>query len=276
MLRPDLGPYGWFKVLDDYIENRREEADGVPDSELGRFSDDELIHYTEQQIIFEELYNRDVCFPGFFMLCRDSMAALGQIVNQWYTGDNEHAFTHLVTGTPEATWTVREHIALWRLATHIRENAELSSAFETRSGGEFFDYAAKLESATEFTAGIEMSGHRGHADRDIYYTRYAEDPAVLYSALASHLKSDDNPLEQERRNNELRNAAYEDVLSNIARPARIPQGRGVQDRARLRDAVLDLPRQRTLADRPQHLLDKEGTPRAQPANDGARPVRDRA
>lgn len=220
-IRPDLGPYGWFKVMQDYIDNRRDESDGLPDSALPSLTDEELIAYSEQQAMVSERFNRSMCVPGFFFLCRDSMAALGKIVEEWYDGDNEHVFTHLVTGTPKRTWTVREHVDLFGLASLIRRNDELVAAFDRYRDGEFFDHVKTVESATDFRAGLEeflaTSGHRGHADRDLYFPRYCEEPWVLYSALSSHLKSEDDPVEQERKNNDLREAAYQEVLSNIKR-----------------------------------------------------------
>jgi rifampicin phosphotransferase len=219
LLRGDLGPYGWFKQLENYISNRCEEADGLPDSELPLLSDSELEKYTEQQIMFEEDYNRVVCIPGFFLICRDSMAALMQIVERWYDGDDPHVFTHLVTGTPKTTITIREHIELFKLSRIIRNSSSLSDRFARHHDGAFFEGLRDVEDAGELVDGIdaflEMSGHRGHADRDIYYPRYRDDPSVLYAALEAHLKSDDDPLEQERRNSQIRGAAYEDVLASL-------------------------------------------------------------
>jgi pyruvate,water dikinase len=221
--RPDLGLYSWLNKLKDYIDNpaQHKRADGVSDSQLPLFTDGELVAYLDHQIMFEDEYNKDIGVVGFFMRCRDAMAALAEIVNRWYTGDNVDAFTHLVTGTPERTWTLKEHIALWEMTNHIRGDRKLREAFDKHPGREFFDHIKDLDSATDFRAAVDaflqMSGHRGHPDRDIIYTRYADDPGMIYSALVSHLKSDENPLEQEHRNNELRNAAHDDVLANLRR-----------------------------------------------------------
>jgi pyruvate,water dikinase len=222
-IRPDLGLYSWLAKLKDYIYNpeQHKRADGLPDSQLALFTDDELIAYIDHQTMFEEEYNRDVGVIGLFMRCGDAMAALAEIVNNWYTGDNENAFSHLVTGSLERTWSIREHVALWEMSKLIRGSAELTEVFERHPGRDFFERIEGLDTAEELGEKVAeflaLSGHRGHPDRDLIYPRYADDPGLIYHALVSHLKSDDDPIEQEHKNTELRNAAYDDVLANLHR-----------------------------------------------------------
>ena len=64
---------------------------------------------------------------------------------------------------------------------------------------------------------MAKSGHRGHADRDIYFPRYADDPRVLHRALAAHLISTDTTKEIHARNSAARDAAYADVVANLRR-----------------------------------------------------------
>ncbi len=219
-MREDERPYNWFKVLRNWIDNGREEARGLPDSELMDMTDRELEQYIDHQIMFEDRYNKTV-WLGFFMHCRDAMTALQAIVDRWYDGDNANAFTHLVTGTPKRTISLQEHVDLAEMAREIRASPALLEDFTNLRGAEFFDKVENAHADTRFSAQLadflKLAGHRGHADRDIYFPRYGDDPPTLYAALNAHLKSDDDFVAQEERNTELREAAYDEVLRNLRR-----------------------------------------------------------
>ncbi|MHB8696301.1 MAG: PEP/pyruvate-binding domain-containing protein, partial [Solirubrobacteraceae bacterium] len=218
---PRLFLYGWFEVLEDYMTNRIAEAEGLPDEQLPALDDDELKQYIEQQIMFEEQYNRDVSFPGFFMHSRDAMTALGQICARWYTGENPEIFAHLLAGTPRPTASVVESIELARLGEEIRESPQVRAAFERHRDQAFIDQLEASEQGRAFRSQLDgflaKSGHRGHADRDIYFKRYVEDPAALYNALEAHVRSGDDPLVHEQRNTAVRATACEDMIESLKR-----------------------------------------------------------
>ena len=69
----------------------------------------------------------------------------------------------------------------------------------------------------EYEAFVSKHGHRGHADRDIYFTRRAEDPAVDYRALRGVVIAGDtpDPHDQEIAVERRRQIAVEDVVSNL-------------------------------------------------------------
>ena len=218
-------PHGWMNVIDDYVANRTAEADGLSDAELRELSDDDLRRYILKQIAFEQEYNRRVCWPGMFMYSRDTMTLLAKILGSWYDGDNPYAFEELITGSPEMTITVKEHTALHRMSRLIRESHSLATLFGAQQPAEFFanlaDPANADPNTRELAAMVDSflttSGHRGHTDRDIYYPRYRDDPAILHRALGAHLKSDIDPVAREVEVNARRDQVRADVERNIRR-----------------------------------------------------------
>jgi rifampicin phosphotransferase len=219
--RPDLGPYAWFRLMYDYFENRIPQAEGLSNQELRQLDDAELERYTRKHELFEGDYNDDVASTGLCYYFRDAMSMFAWVVANWYTGENPIAYAQLLSGTPNITATIDEHIRLARLAKLIRESPQLSQDFAGFAGTAFFDALPESEEgrafAPEIDAFIARSGHRGHADRDIIFPRYCEDLGALYRALELHLKSEDDPIEMHQRNAEVRSAAYDDVIENLRR-----------------------------------------------------------
>ncbi|EHB54839.1 Pyruvate, water dikinase [Mycolicibacterium rhodesiae JS60] len=214
-------PYGWMKALEDYTANRVQEADGLPAEQLTTLSDGELRRYIQQQISLENEYNVDLCWPGLFIYVRDLMTILYLIVDKWYDGDNDYAYPELIAGSPEVTVTVREHLDLHQMAGMIRDSTELTSNFERLGAQAFFD---SLETSQDgrnlrerLDAFLAESGHRGHADRDIYFDRYADNPEVVHRALQAHIKSTEDPMIREHANNKRRAEVVEEVEANIRR-----------------------------------------------------------
>jgi rifampicin phosphotransferase len=209
------GPYGWLRTFEDYRANHVEAAEGMPDAQLPALSDDELKRYITRQQGFEYLFAAHLAMPGMVLYFRDAMTALYHIVDRWYDGDNVHAFSDLITGTQRLTATVREHIALYDMSRLIRNSGTLREKFESSVGASFFDAIRGLDTGRELSAKVTVflseSGHRGQADRDFYYPRYLDDPDILYRALATFIKSDDDPRIREQGNNRKRDAAIADI-----------------------------------------------------------------
>ena len=222
VLYPEVGtPYGWMKKLQDYFDNRVAEARGLADDQLPLLSDQELERYLRQQNAFESQYNYDVVWPGLFLYARDIMTALGLIVQHWYAGDNPHAFTELIAGSEKITRTVEEHLKLHEMGKLVRASSRLSRDFDRLRNKDFFDSLPVSEEGRELDklvqAFLVFSGHRGHADRDIYFPRYADAPDVLYRALQAHVKSDADPMILQNSNNERRERVRAEVEASIRR-----------------------------------------------------------
>lgn len=214
-------PYGWMKALENYWNNRVEEAEGLPAEQLPELSDAQLRRYIQRQISFENEYNVDLCWPGLFIYVRDLMTILYLIMEKWYDGDNPYAYPELIAGSPKVTETVREHLELHHMAAAIRGSQQLSDDFARLDAAGFRESLSGSEDGRRLAETIEAflagSGHRGHADRDIYFDRYADNPEVLHRALEAHLKSDVDPMEREHANNARREEVRAEVEANIRR-----------------------------------------------------------
>ena len=219
---PQYGMYGWLKMLKTYVYERIDEARGLDDAALRQLSDAELIRHTIDRVGFEHQYIIDV-WNGFFFNTRLMMLTLARMVQKWYDGDNDMAGTDLITGTERRSATVIENGALWELSKVIRHSPVLMKDFTAHQNG---DFLRALEGHVEGRAWLERyhtflakSGHRGHADRDFYFKRRVEDPALDYRAFQSFFTVDEShdPEHLEARGNRRRETAYADVHANIRR-----------------------------------------------------------
>jgi rifampicin phosphotransferase len=220
-MAPQLGPLAWFKTMQNYFDNRVEEAEGMSDAELADLSDEELHRYISKRHEFEWEYNRDIGATGLLSYFRDSMNALAWITKNWYDGKNKNVFVDLLTGTPNPTATIREHMDLARLAKLIRNSRQVLADFKAHPGKAFFEQLQKTAEERDFAKEIEgflkRTGHRGQSDRDICFERYIDSPDVLYTALEVHSRSHDDPMEMCENNERVREAAFEDVVKNLQR-----------------------------------------------------------
>lgn len=183
LINPNAGPYQVFEYCDEHMATRGEEMLGLPPEALQGLSDDGLVQY------FEEVRARQLDFYQYLWIsvvhyCTWALSGLTWMVQNWYTGSNPMIFADLITGLPRATDVMHENRALWDLAQRIRTSTTLSELFESTRDGEFFaacenseDGRAFLEEYRDFLASY---GHRGHAERDAWYPRRAEDPSIDY------------------------------------------------------------------------------------------------
>jgi len=219
-LEPGQGINAWMNVLDDYMINRTDEADGLSDDELRLLSDAELKRYTFKAIDYEGKYISDV-WTGFFQHASVALGLLGVMLAKWYTGDNPAVFTDLITGAPERTVTMEENVQLWKLANLLRNSPALLKTFRDIEGAEFFAALEGSEEGAEwlvdYRAFVAHNAHRGHADRDIYYARRCEDPAIDYRAFAAMLSADvdSDPEAKEEEIEARREGVLEEVANNL-------------------------------------------------------------
>jgi rifampicin phosphotransferase len=220
-ITPKLGPYGWFKAMDDHFTHRVDDCVGLPDSEVRLLSDTALRKHIDDLAEYEYEYNIDISWPGLFMYCRDVMSLLHFIVTEWYDGPNEFVFGDLLAGYPEMTATLLEHVELARIAGEVRKSPSLTEVFTANPGEAFFEALESAPDGGEVLAAcrafLAAHGHRGHADRDIYFPRYGDDVGLLYRVLEIHLKSEDDAHAQFAENNRRREKTTADVLANLQR-----------------------------------------------------------
>jgi len=226
-LEPTAGVFQWVKVqYRDYIHNPKqiELARGKELDELRHLDDRALVGYIEDSIEGERRYFQDM-WSGFFLHARDSMGILGLILAKWYDGENTMAFTDLITGVPKPTFTMQENLALWDLAQHIRRSPALRQTMHDNEGAGFFAALRDADSEearaflADYDAFVAEYGHRGQADRDLYFPRRIEDPGIDYNSLRALLSAGDDadPRRADEAVSARRQAVYNEVLANISR-----------------------------------------------------------
>jgi rifampicin phosphotransferase len=186
---------------------------------LKSLSDGALVR-TIEQWLREELHYCDDINAWFFNL-RDAINMLAWLVSKWYKGDNPTAMVELISGAPGETPTNRENKALWEFTQRIRNSEQLSSLFEQHPEQAFF---AKLDESEEgrsflqdYRDFVAEHPHRGHSDRDIYWLRRGENPAVDYRAIQALMTADpeESPQKLEEQTNARRAAVIADVVKNL-------------------------------------------------------------
>jgi pyruvate,water dikinase len=223
MLQPKAGFNRWVKdQYADYIHNDEQKAltQRASDEDLANMSDEELKAYIDEMIEFERRYFQDM-WSGFFIHARDSMALLGMVLGAWYDGENAMVFNDLLTGVPKPTFTMMENYELWDLAQEIRRDQALRERFERYEGAAFFhaleDFAAGQSFLARYNVFLEEYGHRGQADRDLYFPRRIEDLGVDYGSLRALLSAgeDADPRAREHETNAKRAVVVAEVTENI-------------------------------------------------------------
>ncbi|MFO1375551.1 MAG: PEP/pyruvate-binding domain-containing protein [Steroidobacteraceae bacterium] len=213
----------WMGLLQDYLDHRTAEADGLDAAKLRALGDDELLAHIAGMIAFTTRL-LDVMWTGFLVHGAAVLYLLGAILAKWYDGGNAMVYADLITGLPKRTITLEENLDLWELAERIRKSPELLALFHACNAKEFFrrlrEHPAGADAAAQYDHVLKAHGHRGHADRDFWFTRRAEDPAVDYRALEALLSSAAGAPRPDAREPELvkmREAATADVIARLRR-----------------------------------------------------------
>lgn len=219
-LDPAQGITKWVKVQENYIHNRRDEAAGLSDEDARKLSDQALIRYCEERVKFERVYLEDLGV-GYYLHFMSAATLLSQMVIRWYKGSQPNVLMDLLTGTEQPTGTSIVNLKLWEMSRDIYDSPELRELFESSPGREFFDRLETCEAGKAFKAKYDVfaaeHGPRGHEDRDIYFTRRAEDPGVDYRMLAAFLAvdPDHDPAKLEEAARQRKQAAYEEIHANL-------------------------------------------------------------
>ncbi len=210
----------WTSTLTKVLNTEADLYNGLSNEETSRLSDAELERYIDRMIALEAKFY-DVVWTGLMVIFRDAISLLGFLTSKWYDGDNPSIFTDLITGTNQRTLTAIENGELWKLSQHIRGSMNLMALFQAHQGADFFaqlpDSADGRELLGIYDKFVREHGHRGHADRDIYFLRRAEDPGVDYRALQVMLTVA-NPVDpevMEKAVNQRRHTATALVIENI-------------------------------------------------------------
>lgn len=221
------GLYTWLDASYEYINNTRTEQlfvkhgrrDGPAAEELRSLADDELKEHCEARMKFAADFNAGL-WDGFFGSAPTTFALLGWMITNWYGAADPSTFQDLISGLPE-NWMIRESRALWDLGGIIRDSATLRTCFEQHSGAEFFTAVQGVDGGKrfveEFGSFMERFGHRGHADRDMFYDRRVENHGLVYDALRAIVQSDasSSPYELEQKHIANREATTAQIIERL-------------------------------------------------------------
>lgn len=215
------GPYRFIEAIYSRIEHGAEAAEGPAADELRRLSDEALeAQAWRAQGMAKDFF--DPIRPGFHVYAAATLAAVGKMLRDWYTGENAFAFQDVISGLPRRTIMVQESIDFWETAQRIRRSPHLSALLEQHRDADFFERLEDDEEGRRFLAFyreriLGQHGHRGHADRDIWFPRRSEDPSLDYRALRALVAAGDTPSpeESEKRLVEQRLQTTAEVLANL-------------------------------------------------------------
>lgn len=148
-------------------------------------------------------------------------ALLEGVLLHWYDGGNPNVYMELISGLPERTLQAQDDYDFWKLAEMIRQSEKLTELIKTFKDAAFFEELKNHEEGRAFLERysdfLEVNFFRGHADRDMYHLRRAEDPSIDYNALLQLSATTGlvSPVEREESLNERRVAATAEVAENL-------------------------------------------------------------
>jgi phosphohistidine swiveling domain-containing protein len=198
--RPRLNPLLVFRTLNAEIGNGNRHGAGLRPEAIRELSDDALREYVHETIRLQYRWVRDIAYV-FYLYAPVALALFTWMIENWYAEGNA-TLTTLVTGLPRDTYTVLQNRALQALADEIRASDEMQDLLGQFKDAEFFSRAEGSFGGTAFTEKyrrfLRDFGHRGHADRDIWYERRCEDPSIDYRTLALLVRDDVRPAGDDR------------------------------------------------------------------------------
>jgi len=220
VLEPKYGLFRWFETTYSWIDHRIEEANGPTPEALRLLSDDELKKQIDRSVrLVDEFFA--TLWPGFFWIASGAFGTLGLMLAKWYDGHYPGVFQDLITGIGE-TALVKETRDMWHLTDEIRRSRKLTECLSQFQGAAFFaelkNFAEGRAFLVKYQEFLQNHGHRGHQDRDIYYSRRIEDPQLDYQGFRTMVaagelaKPEDTEQEMVRR----QRAATADVVGNLA------------------------------------------------------------
>lgn len=220
LLHPRRGFHRWTGQFAQLVEKTVAQGRGYLEADLTVLSDLELKRRIDEIIECEGAYYREIWVP-FWIFSRDMSGVLAGMVEAWYDGDNPLALVELMTGVPKRTVTMEENHQLWTLAEEIRATPALRDAFNRHQGTEFIEALKGFDEGraylARYTKFLYRYGHRGHADRDMYFPRRSEDPLIDYRSITAMLSvaNAEDPEAKERAVNARRQAVADDVIASI-------------------------------------------------------------
>ena len=213
-------PLTWTKTQRRFIDDTVEPANAPSDDVLRNMSDEELKRYAHEMEELQHAYC-DNLWIGYNIIFPNVFGPFATMVAKYYKGDNALILQDLISGNPKQTLQQVETHEQFELAQDIRNSPELVEVFESSDAETFFGRLPDSERGREFLTRyrqfIADHGHRGAADRDLYYKRRADDPRIDFEAFVLALKDADPtpPWEIEQRVAAQREKALAEVLAHL-------------------------------------------------------------
>lgn len=218
--RPDMGYNWWRAIRDDFIENKEYRAATRPlsPSELQAMSDEDLKQHIVT-VLRLEISSYDPPWNGLLWYMREALGWVNWMIQSWYDGGRPNVMMDLMTGTRHPNVTSEENFSIWRLADMIYRSPELKTLYEMHPDASFFSYLDRCIDGPKFrdlyADYLRLCGHRGHADRDIYYPRRLDDP-VIDLRMFKGLFGTPDPRIQEQQIRQRLEGTIQHVYENLA------------------------------------------------------------
>ena len=205
----------------DHDSRRKKLHDMIPTEEALRAMENSELKERVDSITRGIAAGMSTGWTSFALYAVGAMALLEGILKQWYDGDNANAYSDVLSGFLERTRQFTDDNDFHELANMIQQSGTLSALMNEYEGGAFFEALENDAEGRAFLAKyqkfFDVNFFRGHADRDIYYARRADDPMIDYRALRMLVTARDRvPMEDmEEKANQRREAAVADVVKNL-------------------------------------------------------------
>lgn len=192
MLSPSQSIQRWERTLREFSRDRIDHVKFASREELRTWSDEAVRKYAKDwSNTASEFLERTSL--GVYVYSKFTLGMMRWMVANWSQDPDPFTFQDMISGLPVHTLMAGENRELWYLAQEIRHSPTLTALFHRHPGPAFLEAATGSEEGKKFVAKyrdfVQRHGHRGHADRDIYFTRRVEDPNLDIESFALLLKA---------------------------------------------------------------------------------------
>lgn len=192
LLRPDQSLGRWEKSLRAYARKNCDTAVFPTREELRSWPLDKVrAHAKEQSAVAAGFLEHTSV--GVYIYSKFTLGMLRMMVLKWAKSADGFTFQDMISGLPARSLMAVENEELWQLAQEIRHSQALADMIRRHEATKFFELAGRSDEGRKFVEHyrtfVERHGHRGHADRDIYFNRRCEDPNLDIESIRLLLKA---------------------------------------------------------------------------------------
>lgn len=194
LLRPDQSLGRWEKSLRAYARKNCDTAVFPTREELRGWPQDKVRAHAQEQSAVAAGFLEHTSV-GVYIYSKFTLGMLRLMVLNWAKSADGFIFQDMISGLPVRSLMAGENEELWQLSQEIRYSPGLVDLIRRHGAPEFFELAAASEEGRKFIehyrSFVQRHGHRGHADRDIYFNRRCEDPNLDIESFRLLLKAVD-------------------------------------------------------------------------------------